>query len=572
MPTFNFIDSDTLTSAETVRIRTCFITSTRFVVCYIDVATNNLYADIYEISGDIITPIMQDELLLSSVRTTAGQCYGIAKVRDNMWIVIYVTASQFAYRSCYYNGLTLDTLSGTVDVNSANWFTSCCCRIAEDKIIASAGNSGGGYSRLRCLEYNGSTWSLGTTAGLAVYGSNASITSAGENKFLFVRHNGGSSKGEIFVGTVSGTTITLGGAYNLDGTDDVSYTSCCEMDSDKVIVCVRSPEGTDDSKAYAITISGLIPTIGSYFIFSDPEGYPSSCKKFSDNEHFMLIYGDSDTPQKGYGQICEVNWSTQAITSLEGEIVFHDGATGGFGDQGIDLDINSTDNFIIAFQDDEDANDILKIKYGEVLLVPLPPTGISVIAGSEQNTITFLVDDDADYTNIYWSNSPGVTKATGVKIADVTSPYVHSSLTGSLPYYYVLVSENAYGEGEESTEYSGTPLSSNPIISGTVGDSQNNIYISSCPGVIKYHIYWSLDSGVTKETGIKIEDVILVNNIYEHIDLTRQNYYYVATSEDIGGESDISNEICLKPDFEGKIFDHTDRIKQSLLYQYVGRD
>lgn len=62
--------------------------------------------------------------------------------------------------------------------------------------------------------------------------------------------------------------------------------------------------------------------------------------------------------------------------------------------------------------------------------------------------------------NIYWSTSPGVTKATGTKIAGVTSPFEHTGLTNGQPYYYVVTAYDAdLGiESAESAEVSATPV------------------------------------------------------------------------------------------------------------------
>ena len=166
-------------------------------------------------------------------------------------------------------------------------------------------------------------------------------------------------------------------------------------------------------------------------------------------------------------------------------------------------------------------------------------------------------------------------KTLGAKITGETSPYEHLLLDGGDNYIYIVTGENPGGESIQSDIVNGTPTFAPPgvpTISGTPGDSQNDIYISTCASAIKYHIYWGLISGVTKSNGTKIEDVTLVDNIYEHLDLTRQNYYYVATSENSEEEGLISNEICIKPDFEGKIFDHIDQINESLLYQYKDKD
>ena len=54
--------------------------------------------------------------------------------------------------------------------------------------------------------------------------------------------------------------------------------------------------------------------------------------------------------------------------------------------------------------------------------------------------------------NIYWSNSPGVTKYTGNKISNVKSPYRIEGLKRGMTYYFVITSVNENGESEESEE------------------------------------------------------------------------------------------------------------------------
>lgn len=164
-------------------------------------------------------------------------------------------------------------------------------------------------------------------------------------------------------------------------------------------------------------------------------------------------------------------------------------------------------------------------------------------------------------------------KTLGTKIAAIYSDsYEHLLLDAGDNYIYVVTSENLGGESSASLIVNGVPLSSlpsTPIISGEGEDSQNIITISNIVGATSFDLYYGFSSGITKSNGIKIEDI---SNPYYHINLTRQCYYYIVISINIDGESDPSNEICLKPDFEGKIFNHTEQIKNSLLYQYRGRE
>jgi len=159
-------------------------------------------------------------------------------------------------------------------------------------------------------------------------------------------------------------------------------------------------------------------------------------------------------------------------------------------------------------------------------------------------------------------------KDSGTKIIGVTSPYRHIDLIEDDIYCYEITAENIDGESEASLEEYGIPtanIPAAPIITGINGDSQNTITIPDIYNATIYNIYWSLIPGVTVNNGTKMADV---TSPYEHIDLIRQNYYYIATAENDEYESVISNGLCLKPDFDGKIFNHNDIIKSRLLYQY----
>jgi hypothetical protein len=54
--------------------------------------------------------------------------------------------------------------------------------------------------------------------------------------------------------------------------------------------------------------------------------------------------------------------------------------------------------------------------------------------------------------NIYYGESPGVTKQNGKKIANATSPYTVKGLKIDKVYYFVVTSVTSSGESRESTE------------------------------------------------------------------------------------------------------------------------
>lgn len=69
---------------------------------------------------------------------------------------------------------------------------------------------------------------------------------------------------------------------------------------------------------------------------------------------------------------------------------------------------------------------------------------------------TFLWDNVPNSVsyNIYYSDSPGVTKQNGQKIANVTSPYTIKGLKREKVYYFVITSVANFGESRESEELS----------------------------------------------------------------------------------------------------------------------
>jgi hypothetical protein len=84
------------------------------------------------------------------------------------------------------------------------------------------------------------------------------------------------------------------------------------------------------------------------------------------------------------------------------------------------------------------------------------PTGATAQAAGADISVSWNPVAGATSFNLYWSNEPGVTKATGTKIAGVTSPFLHAGLSG-IPYYYVVTAQNGLGESLESAEMSAMP-------------------------------------------------------------------------------------------------------------------
>ncbi len=94
---------------------------------------------------------------------------------------------------------------------------------------------------------------------------------------------------------------------------------------------------------------------------------------------------------------------------------------------------------------------------------PMAAPSISVGAGVAQTSITWSGVTGASGYDLYFNSTGSVTTAS-TKIADVTSPYTHTSRVNGTTYYYRLEAKNASGTSSLSTEQSATPQAA-PTIS-----------------------------------------------------------------------------------------------------------
>lgn len=85
------------------------------------------------------------------------------------------------------------------------------------------------------------------------------------------------------------------------------------------------------------------------------------------------------------------------------------------------------------------------------------PANITATPLDTRNMLTWDSVCGADTYNLYWSGTEGVTPENGAKTEDVTSPYIHDSLTNDETYYYVVTAVGEAGESEPSDEVSAMP-------------------------------------------------------------------------------------------------------------------
>jgi lysophospholipase L1-like esterase len=184
---------------------------------------------------------------------------------------------------------------------------------------------------------------------------------------------------------------------------------------------------------------------------------------------------------------------------------------------------------------------------------PLPPSSVMTYVTNKTVNIAWTASQSEEVItsyNIYWSISSGVTKSNGIKISDVSSPYIHTNLINDTTYYYIVAGVNKYGEGSGSQEVSATPTRGNiPLAptgltaTATVGNYTATISWNAVGGAISYNIYWSTSSDISSRNGTKIENV---TSPYSHSGLDEgKTYHYVVTAVNGYGESEDSAKVSV---------------------------
>lgn len=187
----------------------------------------------------------------------------------------------------------------------------------------------------------------------------------------------------------------------------------------------------------------------------------------------------------------------------------------------------------------------------ETPALPVAPLHASALGGTGQITLSWDAVSNATGYNVYYAATPGVTTATGTKVADASTPYIQSGLTAGTTYYYIVTAINSAGEGAASAQASATTSASEPtptvpaapvdvIASG--GTKQVTLSWRAVTSATSYNAYYSTTSGVTTTTGTKITGVTTPAVLGNLVSAT--TYYYVVTAVNATGEGAASVQVA----------------------------
>jgi fibronectin type 3 domain-containing protein len=185
-----------------------------------------------------------------------------------------------------------------------------------------------------------------------------------------------------------------------------------------------------------------------------------------------------------------------------------------------------------------------------IVVAPAAPASLIAAGGTNQVSVSWGAVASATSYNVYYSTSNGVTKNTGTKIANATSPMVQTGLAAGTTYYYVVTAVNSAGESAASVQVAATTLPAVPVptapaaptsVSVSGGANQATISWAAVNGASTYNLYWSTVAGVNKTNGTKVAGV---TSPYVKTGLAAgTTYYFIVTAVNNAGESAASTQV-----------------------------
>ena len=193
-------------------------------------------------------------------------------------------------------------------------------------------------------------------------------------------------------------------------------------------------------------------------------------------------------------------------------------------------------------------------------LAPSAPGTVSAVSGDEQVTVDWRDTFGATSYNLYWSNTPGVTKTTGTKIEDVSAPFAHTALTNGTAYYYVVTAVGAGGESADSEQVSATPQVPVPgapinVTAILTPETTKSVTVTwSPPGpptdpadILSYNLYRSTTADIAADLSVATKFEGVASPYIDVVPAGQVTYYYVVTAVTAGGEGAPSAEVSATP-------------------------
>ncbi len=188
------------------------------------------------------------------------------------------------------------------------------------------------------------------------------------------------------------------------------------------------------------------------------------------------------------------------------------------------------------------------LKFAYATPAPAAPTNVTVAPGNTEVTVSWTPSAGATAHHLYYGLTTGVGRSSGMRVANVTTPYRLTGLRNDSAYYFVMTAENGTGESGESPEVSGTPRNPAQLtpanVVATGDDSQVSLTWSAVSQASVYRVYWSTTSGNARAGGQYLE---APSASYVHAGRANGTTYYYQVAAVVGGvESAASPEVSAR--------------------------
>ena len=235
---------------------------------------------------------------------------------------------------------------------------------------------------------------VGTISGTSIsFGSPRTVNSrpgnvalafdSNQNKVLIAYNDNDQSKGRAKIGTVSGTSITLGAAVDFESAQVSHLDAVFDSTNNKVVIFYRDGGNSNNGTAIVGEIEGIFVTFGTAVVFDTGTAAHMKAAYDSKNNKIVTAFYDQANLNLGYVISGTVSGNhTNSTITFATRVNFADQGRAWWIGAAYD---SSNERVVISYEDDYD-ND-----YGKAFVLRNDGTNLT-----SENFIGF---SDADYTN-----------------------------------------------------------------------------------------------------------------------------------------------------------------------------
>ena len=281
-----------------------WITDTVFVTVYSDVTVTNYgTANAVRLESDGSTTVGANHVFL--VEDDTSLC-DIASVNNGRFVIFYqdslddgnVKAGQLDEGTLYL------TFGAELNIDGNNAIDNAAiCQAADDKYCLIFNDFTNSKGNLEAGSVNSST--LACTAGaeveiVATATAEVSITKVDTDK-IAAAFEGTDQDAYCVIATISTLTITAGTPIEWQDATNLQDTAICAVDATHIVIITVDVVDNNIIKAIAATISGTVPTFGSFANLSEgtDSGTLPQCAAI-DSTHFIALWDNVTDSKTGY--------------------------------------------------------------------------------------------------------------------------------------------------------------------------------------------------------------------------------------------------------------------------------